>query len=607
MIEHLNVSRAAYFYRRKRRLSNAAIDRLFRMLRSNALAPSKNLFSAHRVNLEHSTYSAICFSFERCPAFLTTQAGAVERVFGFLMIVERGNLIAVLKAGLDLPSEFKSDHLDKIGSDRVDRAIARHGAVFEKLRLKNMSTSKHALRSKTLEARNLENTVPTAGASHFVPKGYNVRRDDGNYSATPNTGRISIQADRAGFEQIVHWAGEVIDLLAAGAGETAAFIRNFARPMDLASIPNDVRPTYLAVDVPGLDDLLSGEEGRRIRLVREDQGTFVAMNEVAIEPIREDLDRTFPIVAGRAENHVEHPDSGIRIGTVTVRKTRIALHGFALPSIEEIFVEDAALPVGTDADRRPLARFLDQEDLFTVLFNDLSLAYIDGSLYRDEALRGGGADFLRHLLAVPRLAQATSEKGAFADGQVVFDDSSVFRAVVDQIAQEEDVLLCDDLGDEWADFIGIRTATRPAMVSFYHAKHGRRSLGASAFHEAVGQAMKNFGRMALSDEAMAAKYAFWETNYRSAGAETAISRIVRGGRRVEIERRIEEARSAPDLVKRVFIVTSSLSRLQVEATFAAAAAGQAPPAHFVQLYWLLTSYFSACTEVGAIGYVVCQP
>jgi hypothetical protein len=607
MIEHLNVSRAAYFYRRKRRLSNAAIDRLFRMLRSNAVAPSKNLFSANRVELDDSTYSAICFSFERFPAFLDSAAGAVERVFGFLMIVERGDLVAILKTGLDLPSTFKSDHLNSIGSDRVDRAIARHGAVFEKLRLKNMSTSKHALRTKTLEARNLENAVPTSGASHFVPKGYNVRREDGNYSATPNTGRISIQADRAGFEEIVRWAGEVMDLLAAGAGETAAFIRNFARPIDLASIPSGVRPTYLAVDVPGLDDRLSGEEGRKIRLVRENQGTFVAMEETAIAPLREDLDRTFAIVAERGENQVQHPDTGARIGTVTVRKTRIALHGFALLSIEEIFVEDAALLVGTDADRRPLARYLDQEDLFTVLFSDLSLAYIDGSLYRDEALRGGGADFLRHLFAAPSLARATSEKGAFVDGQQAFDDLSVFRAVVDHIAQEEDVLLCDDLGDEWADFIGIRTATRPAMVSFYHAKHGNRSLSASAFHDSVGQAIKNLGRMGLPPEVMPAKFASWETNYRGGGAETAIPRIVQGGGRVEIDRSIQEARSAPDLLKRVFIVTSSLSRFQVEAAFAAAAVGQPPPAHFVQLYWLLTSYFSACTEVGAIGYVVCQP
>jgi hypothetical protein len=145
------------------------------------------------------------------------------------------------------------------------------------------------------------------------------------------------------------------------------------------------------------------------------------------------------------------------------------------------------------------------------------------------------------------------------------------------------------------------------MISFYHAKHGARSLSATAFHDSVGQAIKNLGRMALSAEGMPAKYALWEMNYRGGGVETAIPRIVRGGGQAEIDRSVHEARSAPDLLKRVFIVTSSLSRIQIEAAFAAAAAGQPPPAHFVQLYWLITSYFSACTEVGVIGYVVCQP
>jgi len=28
--------------------------------------------------------------------------------------------------------------------------------------------------------------------------------------------------------------------------------------------------------------------------------------------------------------------------------------------------------------------------------------------------------------------------------------------------------------------------------------------------------------------------------------------------------------------------------------------------HIVQLYWLLMSFFSACAEVGAYPYVVCQ-
>lgn len=607
MIGHLSVSRAAYFYRCKKRLSNAAIDALFRTLRSNASTPSKNLFRANRIALGQSKYSAICFSFERSPSFLDSETKVIERVFGFLLIVEKGDLVAVLKTGLELPSTFKSNHLDKIGSERVERAIARHDAVFEKLRLKNMSTSKLALRSKTLEAGDLENAVATSSASRFAPQGYSVRRSDGTYSATPNTGRISIRADRAGYEEIIRWAGEIMDLLAADVGETSAFIRSFARPIDLSAIPRDVGPTYVAIDVPSLANLLFEAEERKARLVRENQGGFVEMTKIDTDPILEDLDRSFPVRPDQSQYHIVHPNDGARIGSVKVGKTRISLAGFTLPSIVNVFVEDSALPVGTDTDRKSLTRYLDSEDLFTVLFSDLALAYIDGSLYRDEALLGGGSNFLRHLQTAPPLAQATSEKGAFANGQQAFGDTSIFRAIVDHIAHDADVLLCDDLGDEWADFIGISTVTRPPMISFYHAKHGGRSLSAAAFHDSVGQAIKNLGRMSLPSEAMPAKYASWGTPYRGDGAVTAIPRMIRGGGRLEIEHKVQDVRNAPDLIKRVFIVTSSLSRVQVEAAFTAAAAGEPPSAHFVQLYWLLMSYFSACTEIGAIGYVVCQP
>jgi hypothetical protein len=58
------------------------------------------------------------------------------------------------------------------------------------------------------------------------------------------------------------------------------------------------------------------------------------------------------------------------------------------------------------------------------------------------------------------------------------------------------------------DFIDISTATSLAMVSLYHAKHGRRALSASGFHESVGQAIKNLGRMTLPSEFYASEIRF---------------------------------------------------------------------------------------------------
>jgi hypothetical protein len=83
--------------------------------------------------------------------------------------------------------------------------------------------------------------------------------------------------------------------------------------------------------------------------------------------------------------------------------------------------------------------------------------------------------------------------------------------------------------------------------------------------------------------------------------------MIRGGDAAQIAARIDDLRGAPDLMKRVLIVTSSLSRADVASAFAGIEGGDAPRAHFVQLYWLLTSYFTACAEMGAVGYVVCRP
>src|SRR3546814_4057819 len=135
------------------------------------------------------------------------------------MIVAKADYVAVLKSGLYVPSAFKTLYLGKVSNERVERAVAREGAIFEQLRLKNMSTSKLALRSKSFEASDLQNTVPTASANRFVAQGYRVRLPNGSYSATPSTGRISSRAGRAGHHALVAWTSAIIDLLGSRSEE----------------------------------------------------------------------------------------------------------------------------------------------------------------------------------------------------------------------------------------------------------------------------------------------------------------------------------------------------------------------------------------------------
>lgn len=526
-----------------------------------------------------------------------------ERVGGFLLLVEHRGHAAIFKSGLEVPAGFATRYLGRVPGERVDVAVARQDAIFEKIRLRNTSISKQAMRNKTFEADDLRDVVGPAGASRYAPQGYRVRSGEDHFSTTPSTGRIAQRSDRVDHLTLVEYAKGVIDELAAGAGDPSPFIRTFARSVDLASIEGVARPTTFAVDVAGLSDALY--ERADIRLVRQDGEAFVELAKAETDLILAELSVALE-VRGRGKKPLLRDPAGAEVGAIALNKARVALRDLRLPLSAEVEVEASAAPLGDDPNRMSLRRYIDRQDGFILLFDQLRYAYIDGTLFRDDALVDGGADFLRYLRPEPLLAAVTDEKGTFTAQHTEFDANSTFGVVVAAVAEGDEVLVCDDLGDEWADFIGLNNSSSPPRITFYHAKRGGLSLGATPFHELVSQALKNLRRMTLPPEAMGGKINGWQNLYISGkGVHTAISRIIRGDP-AALAAEFERAQMAPDAIRRVMIVTSSLSKGAVAQTLARIKAGHRPDPYFVQLYWLLLSFFSACTDMNAFGYVVCR-
>ena len=179
---------------------------LFRQLRAAARSPSQNLFRHRRQRTDGARWSAIAFFHDRDPAFLRPPPpGQTERTCGYLLLVEHRYHIAVFKSGLELPSSFKTKHLARVPHERVEAATAQEDAIFEKIRLRNMSASKLVLRSKTLEARDLSNSVGPSGASRYAPQSYATRRADDRFSAIPNTGQY--RSARHGWARGCHTLG----------------------------------------------------------------------------------------------------------------------------------------------------------------------------------------------------------------------------------------------------------------------------------------------------------------------------------------------------------------------------------------------------------------
>ena len=423
-------------------------------------------------------------------------------------------------------------------------------------------------------------------------------------SSTPNTGHISVRSERAGHEVLVRWALAVTTMLDDRTGALSTFIAGFARPIDLASIPAKVLPTYVAVDVPELTEQLL-EAPPSIRLLRARQGGVDVLTNNEVKMVLAALEREFAVKKETGKLRVIDEATNRNVAFLNIGKTRISLRDLELPEIDGIFVESTQHAAGQDDASIPLNRYIDRNNLFTVLFKEISIVYLDGSLFRDGTLRDGSQICLSYIRADASLNNVVDEKGTFTAGHRSFDDNSVFGAIVSHIAHEDDVLVCDDLGDEWADFIGANGTSRPKSVSFYHAKHGDVSLGASHLHIEVSQAMKNLGRMNFSTTDLTSKMASWTTSYNNDNVQTAIPRIAKGDR-ATAQAIMADAQASPDAIRRVFIVTSSLSRRQLEVEFDRIRGGGVPKPHFVQLYWLMITFFSACNEVGAYPYIICR-
>ncbi|MES5483336.1 hypothetical protein QMZ05_11325 [Bradyrhizobium sp. INPA03-11B] len=603
MIDNLRVGKTANFHSLKRSLSNAAVDDLFRQIRAAQPSASQNLFHHRRERAGGVVWSAISFLYDRVPSFMLEESTVRERVCGFVLLVEHRDHAALFKSKLDVPAGFVTRYLGRVPAERIDTAVARQDAIFQKIRLRNMSVSKHAMRNKTFEADDLQEVIGPAGASRYVPQAYAVRSGSEHFSTTPSTGRIAQRSDRVDHLTLIDYAKAVIDELVADKRTPATFIRTFARAIDLASISGIARPTIFAVNVASLAETL--HESREIRFVRRNGDRFSTLNKPQSDLVLAELDTVLAVNGDGQAMDLSSSTDGVKIGMIAINRSRIALRDLQLHHGTDVEVESAAYPLGQDPNRTSLRRYLDRENAFILLFDNLSLAYIDGTLFRDDGLADGGKTFLRYLHTAPLLAQVVDEKGTFTEEHTAFDADSTFGAIQASIADGDEVLVCDDLGDEWADFIGLNNTSSPPRITFYHAKHGELSLGAGAFHVSVSQAIKNLQRMSLPAAATGRKVSRWKKPYVNGGVTTSISRLLRGDPE-QLASDFERARSAPDAIRRVFIVTSSLSRAAVEQALAGIALGRTPDPYFVQLYWLLMSFFSACTEMNALGYVVCQ-
>lgn len=203
------------------------------------------------------------------------------------------------------------------------------------------------------------------------------------------------------------------------------------------------------------------------------------------------------------------------------------------------------------------------------------------------------------------MASINSEKGIFTPTSTNFSPNSCFNFVESTFMEKHDFFVCDDLGNEWADHIGVS----PSTVSFYHSKFKNVGYSASAFQDIVGQGLKNISNLSPRDYQLDSKQNIWSSLYNPHGGTSNISRLRKGSNIQDLLDTYKSTIKNPNFNREIYLVVNFISKegLHERLENLRDAVAFAERNEVIQILWFLSSFFSVCAEQGIKGYICCKP
>lgn len=582
----LQIPASGYFHHLEDALTDQEVSVAFNSIlsSSNATQTSRLLRESRVANGTNCWASLLVHSTNHKPSFLPNSQ-LEESVYGFTLLVEAqvagAWIIGIFKKGAAGVDEALESILKSPKRGAFARAFSK-GATFQRLSLKRMTASKHELQASSYEAFDLKTALPTFGITRSVPRSLRIRHDThGSISITPGTFRLQRSGGRCGIDEIA----ELVILV----GEEIArsnpneFLDVLPQEVDFSQKPKSLRPTGVLIELGPLLEATDIEVWRT--------------NKNGVEhKIRPQL--LLKVLGGVLEATKNGPDWNLRnddgdvVGTLKETATGYGLRQILSPSL-------VVKSTSHDGETKRASTWLNRNDALRIVFSRSDYFYTGGQLYHRTGFSADIAIVANAITDCPELNAATSEKGKPGATATKFSAKSIFRITEDSLLNDCEYLWCSDLGDEWADYIGL-DANR---VIFAHCKHGEKTkLGATGYQEVLGQAMKNLGNVKSTPEEFGKKIKA-AANTRTWG-NTNIQRLRTPNKtwaafEADLIQRIE----TPNFRREVHLVVTMLSK----AEFDAEAAKPRKKPSFTQLIWLLASFINSCRELGAHPQIYCKP
>ncbi len=490
--------------------------------------------------------------------------------------------------------EYLTNNADRIDPKTLQHLFNGTNARLTELSLLNTDLGKYSIRRRVIDARSLSDTAPALGDFAHVPsttKGFTnfqklvIQRYVGFSRA-----RVSDSStEDIGYDEYVIWLSALAQILDARPRTLALFNRyaGFIRA------PPDPAPVGILIDISDISDFFQQAQhltnGKPHSLVIDELYARVTDGQFELQANSE----AYAV-------RIEYDDKTHR-------------YNLCSPELEQAFVRKASAPEDV-ADT--IIKHLNREQSFRIVVKTPGIIYAHSHFYKPRLPIAGevseGFDLLRILYPVKDLATIESEKGIPLLNGKGWTRDSIF-GIIDNLGKgtgmnkdfkDIDLLICDDLGNEIADFIATNTSDN--KVIFIHAKAATIShlVSASSFHVVCAQVMKNLHYLHPMITENPPNIKKWNRPWTD-GRATVKKRIRKGqytsnGAWKKISSMIRD----PVSTKEVWIILGKGFSLQ---HFENERNKPDPAPEVIQILYLLLSTWRSVSEVGAILRIFCSP
>ena len=587
---HLSLNEGAYFFEKGNMVINKqVISCLFDEI-ADGIKVIERRFRVRENGLPHSNHafcSLLVFTYPNDPTFVDygqnpVPSELVEKKVGYVLMIEIDDYVVFIKKNANHMTSF-INKLEPINGEKLSGIlVSGQGTTYQQVRMTSMSTNANSMRNKSFEAEDLEATMAMFNANNSIIS--TVRLDDqqnGVCTLNVSTSRLSKFGSKKNVYNTLLWIDEVVYAL-EHYQPVDNFLRRFALPVTWKKEKNHLTPVSLLINKQELLNYVG--RNPTFYKMENDQRVPLAVGEQ--ERLLRYLAKTYMLDKVNDKEYACHLFNSLYL---SIRAAGIGLKGTGV--VEEIFYQKE------DNQYEKLITLINKLACFTVSFDDYQYMFYGRRLYKNGQMVKDIEAIKATLVPIPDLRTSSSEKGAnYTGNETEFHRNSVFRIVEDEFAASS-CLVCDDMGNEWADHIAINGDT----ISFIHSKSnnkaGKTSLSASLFQDAIGQALKNIGYLNPTDDFLTAKRGSITNTYTVNRQQKSIQRVRRGTAQQFFDE-IQRLGMSPNLTREVCLAVDFLSRNELIDAFDRLIAGQPfrQKNYTVQLIWLLNAFISTCKD-----------